>query len=143
MCIADCTVHQLRPAHFATHALLAVAVGFIPTGDHAGYGVGREVTACRDFAQTLLLVKIDGGFFTGAAARIQCAHLAGFGVMDQPEIITAYGGHLRIHDGQRCGRGNRCINRIAAVTQHLQAGLCRQVVGSGDHALGGGRVHAT
>ncbi len=105
----------------------------LPAGDGAGDGIGGERPAERDRRSALRGIISEIHRRAGAAAGIHRGRrLARLG--DQPKAVTANTGHVRIDNRKRSRHGDRRLHGGAAVLEHIETGLRRQVMRRGHHA---------
>ena len=69
------------------------------------------------------------------APRVEKTHGAAASVPDQPELIAADAGHVRVDHGEHSARGNGGVHRRAAGLEHLDARLGRRGMGTCDHTV--------
>ena len=91
--------------------------------------------AIRYFAQAALREGLDRAAEDRATATVDVAHLAGRGVVDQPEGIAADAGHVWIEHRKCRARGQGGIDRRAAGPQHVDSGRAREGMRAGHHAV--------
>ncbi len=104
----------------------------LPAGDRARDRDGGERAARRDGREAVAAVERQIGGSGGAAAGLDRRHCAAAG-RDQHEAVAAEPGHVRIdHHGDGRGRDHG-LDRVAALAQHGQPALRRQVMGCYDH----------
>lgn len=110
------------------HIGAGILVSGIPTRYRARYRVCSQIASGRNFVVTFARIEFNGCFLTGTATGIQSFHFFGFGVIDQPEIVTAQRGHLWIDDIHRRCNGNRCIDCITAILKNFKTRHGSQII---------------
>eukprot|EP01137_Pigoraptor_chileana_P008786 Opistho-2@56113 len=116
---------QLHARHGARHC-------------HGEMATGAQV---RDDVAVLVQVHVGGCRQRGFFAEVEKG-LAPVRQLNGHEAATAEIARRGINHRQRITHGNRSIHRVAAVFQHIDADMGRQVLGGDHHAvLGGNRCH--
>ena len=100
-------------------------------GDRCGAPLGHRL-------ETALAHCGDGGGGARAAGTLQPQRDRVAGRPDQREEVAADRGHVRVDDAEDGVRGDRGVDRVAALAQHLGARLRGQPVRAGDDAFHAG-----
>ena len=136
--VTDCRCETARERHLAVRR-----VRFAPARDAAGDRQrARQHAAVGDLAQAARSHRLDRCARRGASAAAEVAHRVAPGIEDQPERVPADARHVRVHDRQRRGCGDRRVHRRAARLQDLHPGCRRERVRRGDEAPRGHRHRA-
>jgi hypothetical protein len=96
-----------------------------PPGNGACDRAGGNAPAKRDRVELLFPIERRRGARAGGAAGVDGARRFAWR-MNQPERVAADRVHVRIHDGDACGRGHHRLERVAAVAQNRYRRLRRK-----------------
>ncbi len=116
--VEDGVGQQLAPRDGRLHHVAAVGVRRRPSGHGARHRERGHAAADGDGgpeAREVPLAIDRGG---GAAGGVESAQLPARGVVDQPHVVAADPVHVRVHDGDRRGGGDRGVQRVAALPHH-------------------------
>ena len=105
-----------------------------PAVDDARHG-DRVDAGVRDARQLARGKGVQRCRVAGAAARVEAVQLFRFGVVNDREQITTDAVHRRFDNREDCRGGNRRVDRVAALLQHLQAGGRRERLARRDHPV--------
>src|ERR1700756_734327 len=88
----------------------------------------------RHGGNTVLRQKFNGKLSRRPAAGVEAIKLPGFCVPIDKEEVAADTVHHRLCHAEHGIRGNGCIHGGATLSQHLSAGLRRQIMAGGNNA---------
>ena len=107
----------------------------LPAGNRTGNGQRRQRPARWNRIKAPALIKGHIRQPHRRTAGIN-GHRRRAAVMHQPEAIAAKAVHVRIDDGNGRRRRHHRLDRVAAIAQHAQSGLRRQMMRRHHHAPG-------
>ena len=113
----------------------------MPAFDDARH-VDRERTSARHLREAAPLELFRRRRVGGAPGRIEAVDLLGLRVVDDRQQVAADAVHARLDDREHRGGGDRGVDRVAAVLQHLEARRRCQRLAGRDHAVAADRGRA-
>ena len=97
-----------------------------------GEGGGKNAPP-RNLGEAMPCEPLERAGSRGTAARVEETHGTASGIPDQPELIAADAGHVRIHHGEHGAGGDGGINGGAAGLERVDAGFRGERVRTDHH----------